>query len=427
MPDATREQRTAPDPARGATGPGTGVPTDGQVEDAAVEARQLADELEQQAEDLLAAAAHDDLLSGEVRERVAGVDESNPFGRRGRPLGRTSTLRTGFGLALGALLAYELGQAVLAVRQVLVLVLVSAFLAIGLDPAVTFLQQRMRRGVAVGLVMLTVLALLGGFIAAAVPPLSKQVSDLIAAAPGYVQDLRTNPQIQDLDRRFGILQNLEQQAGRLPDIGVQAVGGLIGVGRAVLGALASLLTVVILTLYFLTNLADIKRLFYLMVPRSRRARVTLLSDEILSRVGRYVLGQTGVALIAGVCALVFLAVAGIPYPIALALVVTLTDVIPLVGATIGAIIITLVAFLGAGTAEGIAAIVYAIAYQQFENYVVYPRVMKRAVDVSPVATILAALIGASLLGVVGAILAIPVAAGLQLIMREVVLPRQEET
>jgi predicted PurR-regulated permease PerM len=154
--------------------------------------------------------------------------------------------------------------------------------------------------------------------------------------------------------------------------------------------------------------------------------VALLGDEILVRIGGYVGGQLTVSLIAGVTSYTFLQITRIPYALALALIVTVTDLIPLIGATIGAVLVTLVGFL-TGVPEGIACAIFFLVYQQVENYLIAPRVMKRSVDVQPAVTIVAALIGGTLLGVVGAVLAIPAAAAISLIVREVVLPRQEQS
>jgi predicted PurR-regulated permease PerM len=157
---------------------------------------------------------------------------------------------------------------------------------------------------------------------------------------------------------------------------------------------------------------------------SRRARVSLIGDEVLSRVGGYVAGAVVVALIAGVACLVWVSSLGIPYPLALALIVTLTDVIPLIGATIGAVLVTAVAFF-VSLPVGIATGIFFLVYQQVENYLVYPRVMSRSVDVNPAAAIVGALIGGTLLGFVGALLAVPATAAIQLILREVLVPRQD--
>ena len=198
---------------------------------------------------------------------------------------------------------------------------------------------------------------------------------------------------------------------------------MIGVGKVVFSAFFSALTFLILTLYFLSSLPAMKNAAYRLVPRSRRARVGLLADEILERVGSYVGGLLTIAACAGVSTFLLLTVLGVPYPLALALVVALTDLVPLVGATIGAILVTLVALLGS-VHDGVIAALFYLLYQQVENFYLYPRIMKKSVDVS---TVVAVLIGGSLLGVIGALLAIPIAAAVQLVLQEVVFPRQDET
>mgnify|MGYP003296260364 CR=1 FL=1 len=252
-----------------------------------------------------------------------------------------------------------------------------------------------------------------------------QVGQLADKTPDYVQQLQDNKRIADLDTRFHFLNKAQQYLNHPENAGTKIFGGVLGVGKIVFSAFFSTLTVLILTLYFLSNLPAIKSSFYRAVPRSRRARVGLLTDEILERVGGYVAGALTIAACAGVTTFVLLLVLGVPYPVALALLVAITDIIPLVGATIGAAAVTLVAFF-VSAKVGLIAGAYYIAYQQIENYVLYPRVMKRSVDVSPAATVVAVLIGGSLLGVLGALLAIPIAAAVQLVLQEVVIPRQDE-
>lgn len=373
-----------------------------------------------------AVAPDDPLLDTAVQKLEAHVDEDNPYGRIGRPISRHSPLRIGFTAALGVALAYGLVQALVAVRSVLLLLLVAAFLAIGLDPAVQWLERRgVTRGRAVAIVLMAVLLCFVGFGLAVVPPIIVQAQQFLAAVPGYLQDLQSNQRIAQLDTRYHLLDQLQSALNDPARLGSTLFGGVIGVGKVVIGAFFSALTVLILTLYFLSNLPDIKTYSYRLVPRSRRARVGLLTDEILTRVGGYVAGALSIAAIAGVTTFVLLLAVGVPYPLALALLVALTDLIPLVGATIGAVIITLVAF-SVSIQVGIIAGVYYLAYQQLENYVLYPRIMKRSVDVSPAATVVAVLVGGALLGVIGALLAIPIAAAVQLMLNEVVAPRQDE-
>lgn len=370
--------------------------------------------------------ADDPLLDTAVRKIEAQADEENPFGKPGRPLSRRSPFRVAFTAALGVALAYALVQAVIAVRSVLILLLISAFLAIGLNPAVEALERRgLARGRAVGVVLVGVLTFFVGFGFAVVPPVVDQVGQLIDKAPDYVRELQDNRRVASLDDRFGFLDRARAYVSNPGSAGTALFGGVLGVGKVVFSAFFSTLTVLILTLYFLSNLPSIKASAYRAVPRSRRARVGLLADEILERVGGYVGGALVIAACAGVTTFIVLLAFGVPYPVALAMLVAITDLIPLIGATIGAIVVTLVSFF-VSTKTGIVVGVYYAAYQQFENYVLYPRVMKRSVDVSPAATVVAVLIGGSLLGVLGALLAIPIAAAVQLVLQEVVIPRQDE-
>lgn len=370
-------------------------------------------------------APDDPLLDTAMRKIEAQVDQDNPYGRRGRPISRSSPFRIGFTAALGVALAYGLVQAVAAVSSVLVLLLVSAFLAIGLDPAVRWLERRgTGRGSAVAVVLLGVLLAFVGFGLAVVPPIVEQVQEFIEAVPGYVQDLQDNPRIAQLDERYGVLEQVQAALNDPARLGGTVFGGVLEVGRIIVGTFFSAVTVLILTLYFLGNLPTIKANAYRLVPRSRRARVGLLTDEILTRVGGYVAGALTIAGLAGASTFVLLVAVGVPYPLALSLLVAITGLIPLVGATIGAVIIVPVA-MSVSLQVGIIAAAYYLAYQQVENYLLYPKIMKRSVDVSPAATIVAVLIGGALLGVVGALLAIPLAAATQLILDEVVAPRQD--
>jgi predicted PurR-regulated permease PerM len=368
----------------------------------------------------------DPLLDTAVRKIEAQADEENPFGKPGRPLSRRSPFRVAFTAALGVGLAYALMQAVIAVRSVLILLLISAFLAIGLNPAVEALESRgLTRGRAVGAVLVGVLLVFVGFGFAVVPPIVDQVGQLINKAPEYVHDLQNNHRVASLDARFHFLNQARQYVSHPENLGTKLFGGVLGVGKVVFSAFFSTLTVLILTLYFLSNLPNIKAAAYRAVPRSRRARVGLLADEILERVGSYVAGALVIAACAGVTTFIVLLIFHVPYPVALAILVAITDLIPLIGATIGAVVVTLVSFF-VSTKTGIIVGVYYAAYQQFENYLLYPRVMKKSVDVSPAATVVAVLIGGSLLGVLGALLAIPIAAAVQLVLQEVVIPRQDD-
>jgi predicted PurR-regulated permease PerM len=327
---------------------------------------------------------------------------------------------------MGVALAYGLVNALIAVRSVLILLLISGFLAIGLNPAVEAIERRgLRRSSGVAIVLVLVLLFFVGVGFAVVPPIIDQGTQFAHKAPDYVQQLQNNHRIASLDARYHFLARLKAYVDKPESIGGTLFGGVLGAGKVVLSAFFTAITVLVLTLYMMANLPDIKAGAYRMVPRSRRARVGLLTDEILERVGGYVAGNLLISLIAGSLTYVVLLILQVPYPLALALIVAITDLIPVVGATLGAIVVSGVGFF-VSVRTGLIAAGYYVAYQQVENYVLYPRIMKRSVDVSPVATVVAVLIGGSLLGVLGALLAIPVAAAVQLVSQEVAVPRQDE-
>ncbi|HSV65223.1 MAG TPA: AI-2E family transporter [Mycobacteriales bacterium] len=389
-------------------------------------AERVADRVVERVADPVAGPLADPVLDEALRHREAGVDEDNPFGRPGRPMSRRSPFRVGFAAALGAGLVYLLYQVMIGAQNALILILVAAFLSVGLNPTVARLERLgLRRGLAVTAVFLAFVVFLTVVGYAVVPPVVEQVTHFVQAVPGYVTDLEQNPTIRNLDARYHFIDNVQSfvstQGARL---GQTAASNIAGAAKALAGLFFDTLTVLILTLYFLSSFNSIKQTAYRSVPRSRRARVALLGDEILSRVGGYVAGAFVIALIAGTSSLIWLSVLGVPYPLALALIVTITDVIPLVGATIGALLVTAVSFF-VSIPVGVATFIFFMVYQQLENYVIYPRVMKRSVDVNPAAAIVAVLVGGALLGMVGALLAVPVTAALQLIFHEVVMPRQD--
>jgi predicted PurR-regulated permease PerM len=366
--------------------------------------------------------ADDPLLDTAIRQIEAGATEDQPFGMPGAPVGERTPYRIAFAATWGVLTALLIASAVVNVRDVIVLVVVSAFLAIGLNPAVEFLHRRgLKRGLAVAAVIGAVLLFFGGFVAAAVPPVARQATELRETLPKYSTQLRENATFREYDDKYHITVKLNEW---VEERGTAAAGAAVGVVTTALSVVFKTLTVLILTLYFLGAYPRIKHGAYRLIPRSRRARAGLIADEILSRVGGYVLGNLATSFIAGVFALVFFLVLGVPYPVALAMLVAILDLIPLVGATIAAVVCTAVAFF-VSVPVGLASTGYFLVYQQVENYVLVPKVMKRTVDISPLATIIAALIGGALLGVLGALLAIPVAAAIQLIGTEVLYPRQD--
>jgi predicted PurR-regulated permease PerM len=331
----------------------------------------------------------------------------------------------GFLLGLGWLLAQLVANFFVSASAVIVLVVVAFFLAAGLDPSVRWLSARgLRRPWAVLSVIAGVVAALVLFVVALVPVISDQVTAIVDNAPGWLAELQRNSAVESLDERFGIIEKAQSfiEGGKWAE---GLFGGVLGVSLAVLGFLGNAFIVIVLTLYFLASLERTKDAMYELAPASKRSRVRELGDRILQSIGGYVSGAAVVAACAGLSSLVFLFAVGLgEYAVALAAVVTLLDVIPMIGATIGAAVVCAIA-LATDLRSGIACVVFYVLYQQVENYVIYPRVMARSVDVPGAVTVIAALTGATLLGVLGALLAIPTAAAVLLLVRELWLPRQE--
>ncbi|GAA3787935.1 AI-2E family transporter [Sphaerisporangium flaviroseum] len=355
--------------------------------------------------------------------KVDQKEYEQPFGRPGRPL-RSNPFLFGLTAALGVLTAWLMVQAIASAGSALVLIIVSLFLAVGLNPAVEALQRRnLSRRLAITIVFGAVIAFFVGFGLAIVPPLTDQTSGFIQHLPEYVQQLQNHPLIRSVDQRYQVLDKLQQYVSS-GSLATQMFGGLLGVATVVISAVFSGLTILVLTLYFLGSLNSIKETAYRLVPRSRRTRVQLLGDEIIRQIGGYVAGNLIISLIAGVVTFFFLSILGVPYALALAIFVAITDLIPMVGAVAGAVVVSGVGFL-TSVQVGIACVIFFIVYQQIENYVISPPVFKSSVAVPPIATIVGALLGGALLGIVGALLGIPLAAAVLLLVREVVFPRQE--
>jgi predicted PurR-regulated permease PerM len=333
--------------------------------------------------------------------------------------------RLGFLLAIGGFLAWWLGGVILSIGSTLILVLVAAFLAAGLNPIVEWLGRRgLGRSWAVLVVITGVVLAVVLFVVALVPVITDQVSTIVKNAPGWVDQLQHNATIQRLDDRYDIL-GKAQDALSGGNVGSALFGGVVGVGLRLLSFLANTFIVVVLMLYFLATLPKVKRSIYRFAPASRRERVSDLGNRIIDNVGAYVSGAFVVAMAAGISSLIFLFAVGLgEYAVALAAVVTLLDVIPMIGATLGAVIVTAIGF-ATDPQIGLYCLIFYVLYQQFENYVIYPRVMSRSVNLPGSIIVIAALVGAGLLGVIGALLAIPTAAAITLLVKEVFLPRQE--
>jgi predicted PurR-regulated permease PerM len=350
---------------------------------------------------------------------------TDPLGRPGPPVSRDSPFVRGFLLGLGVLAAVIVVLALREAQSSLVLVFIAGFLAVGLDPLVGFIVGRgLRRGMAVAAVAVGLVLLLSAIVFVIADALRVQVARFIEDAPHLVEDLRRNRTIAHFDRRYHVLSELERKLNGI-ELGKTSVGKLFDVGLSVLNGLISAVVVFVLTVYFLADLPRIKRMLYALAPASRRARVSRLGDEILRRVGGYVVGATLTALIAGTVTFVLLLAVGLgEFALPLALAVALLDRVPLIGAVLGAASVTLIGF-ASSLPVGLTCLIVYLVYEPLEGYVIYPRLMRSSVDVPEYVTIVAVIIGGAVGGIIGALLALPVAAALLLLVREVWVPAQD--
>jgi predicted PurR-regulated permease PerM len=362
--------------------------------------------------------------------RKATSKSVEDFGEAGKPVDFTHPFYFGFMVTVGALLALTTLRALASASAVFILIIVSIFLAAGLNPAVIFFQNRgLKRGAAVGAVMASVLIFVGLFIAIAVPPLLDQGNQLLENAPQLIRDLNNNAFINDLNIKYGVIDSLQTKVDAIIKDGqfaITAFGGVIGVGKAVVSGLVSAITILTLTLYFLASLPQVVEIGLKFVPASRRSRVSKLVNAIISRVGSFVGGQAIIATLAAIFILIMGLIIGMPYAGSLAVIVLVCGFIPLVGHFIGMTIVTLVSLTASLSIAAIALTSYII-YVQIENYVITPRIMKRSLSIPGLVTIIAALLGTSLLGLIGGLLAVPIAAAILLILDEVVFPRAEQS
>jgi len=368
-------------------------------------------------------------ITSKLLRRKVSKTANEDFGTAGKPVNTSHPFYFGFMVTIGALLALTMLQALASASAVFILIIISIFLAAGLNPAVMFFQNRgLNRGASVGMVMASVLLFVAAFIAIAVPPLIDQGNQLLDNAPALIKDLNNNAFINDLNNKYGVIDSLQTKIDSLIKDGqfaITAFGGVIGVGKAVVSGLVSTITILVLTLYFLASLPQVINIGLRFVPATRRDRVSKLTNAIVGRIGSFVGGQAIIAALAAVFILIMGLIIGMPYPGPLAMVVLICGFIPLIGHFIGMSIVTVVSLTDSLTTAAIALGAY-IVYVQIENYVITPRIMRKSLAIPGLVTIIAALLGASLLGLVGGLLAVPIAAAVLLILDEVVFPRADQ-
>jgi predicted PurR-regulated permease PerM len=302
--------------------------------------------------------------------------------------------------------------------------LIAAFLAVALSPPVNVLSRHMRRGFAITIVYLGLLAVPIALIALIVPPLITEANDFARKVPSYARDVTdyvdNNKSLRELNKDYDITDKLEEEAGKLPNRLGGAAGTLRDVGFGIVNSAFALITILVLTAFLLSSGRTWVDALIASRPPAQRTRLRRSLDNMAQAVAGYVAGALLIALIAGVTTYIMLTILGVPFRGPLALIAGLFSLIPLVGATIAAVLIGLVTVFDNFPTVTIIWAIWAIAYQQFENHVIQPQVQKRTVNVQPFITIVSVLFGATLLGVLGALVAIPIAASIQILLREYV-------
>jgi predicted PurR-regulated permease PerM len=306
--------------------------------------------------------------------------------------------------------------------RVITWILIAVFLAAALNPAVEFAQRRgLGRGLAAGLVFLLALLVIAAFGFLLIPPLLEQVRRFVEDVPNIVEDITAGRgPLGFLEEDYGIVERVrssieEQGAGGILGVTAPAVAIAQGVLTAVIGAV----TIAFLTFFMLLEGPRVVERFLGQLPEGTRVRWRRVGGNIYRTIGGYVTGNLTISVIAGIVTTIVLFAVGSDYAIALGLLVALLDLIPLAGATLAAIIVSLVMFVEVGFIQGVIVVVFFVIYQQVENHVLQPLIYGRTVELSPLAVLVAILIGAELAGVLGALAAIPVAGSLQAIAREV--------
>jgi predicted PurR-regulated permease PerM len=312
-------------------------------------------------------------------------------------------------------------------RHVLTWVAIAVFLALALDPLVCWIERRGRipRAPAIAVAYLLVAIVIVGVGATFVPKLVSEVNGFVQALPGYVHDLtHGRGRLGFLERKYHIVEKVREQvekggASRL--LGLS--GAALAITKSVITIIVASITIVFLTFFMLLEGRAWVERFYALLPERSRPRWRRVGGDVYRTVGGYVTGNLLISLIAGVSATVVLLLMGVPYAVALGLLVALLDLIPLAGATVAGIVVVGISFLHSVPA-GIVLLVFIVVYQQLENHFLQPVIYGRTVQLSPLTVLIAVLVGAELAGILGALAAIPVAGTIQVIVRDMLAQRR---
>jgi predicted PurR-regulated permease PerM len=340
----------------------------------------------------------------------------------------SSAFQLGLFGGLGVLTALLIGSAITTLANVITYIFAAVFLALGLDPLVSSLEKlKLPRPAAVLAVIVGLVGFLALMVWALAPALITQSTNFLAQAPQLLQDITKIPVVVSLDEQLGgaVGSALANAGSFLSDSAnwPSLVGGVVQVGINLFNGAFGFIIILVLTVFFLASLDGLKASLTKLVPASKRERYTKISQQVSLSVGRYVIGQVSVAALNATLAFVAMSIVGLPFALVLAFIVFLLAIIPLVGSVSGAALVVMVA-VAVNPSSAIVLAIYFLIYLQIEAYVVSPRVMKVAVSVPAPIVVIAALSGGALLGILGALVAIPFAASVIFIVREIFIPRQ---
>jgi predicted PurR-regulated permease PerM len=364
-----------------------------------------------------------------IEAETPGTGDTARFGAPGPRISAQHPLYMGFMGTVGvglALLVYWIGSNT---TQLLLWIVAALFIALGLDPVVRWLEtHRIPRPAGIVLAVAVLVLAVVGFFATLIPTIVEQVTELVKQAPVWVRDFVDSDFFRTVDNQFGVRDRINEELDKFvknPEAMGGIFGGVVGFGSTVANGLFGTLIVLVLSLYFLAALPAMKKWGYRLAPRSRRARVEALSEEITRSVGNYVIGQAVVALLNATFAFIVMSIIGVPFAVLLAFVVALLAFIPLVGGMIAGVVVTLIT-LTLGWQSAVAYAICYFAYLQFEAYFISPRIMQKAVAVPGAVAVISVIAGGSLLGVLGALIAIPTAAAILLLLKEIYIVRQDK-
>lgn len=385
------------------------------------------------------AVVHADLeqMDAETREMYRDAREAALEAREERAKTPTrefvvrGPFQLGFTVTLGVLVAVLFGSMVGQLSTIIMYVVAALFVALGLDPVVRWLERKgLKRPLGIGVVFGGFVIVIAGLLGIIIPMIANQVSLLIKSAPTLFRDITHQQWFVDVNERFGkfidfdgLLKTGQDLVSR-PENWAQVAGGVWQAGVGIANGLTAALIVLILTLYFLSSLQIIKRAFYSLVSRSGRAKVMDITEQVTKSVGGYISGMVVLAFMNSVLGFIMMTIVGVPFAGLVAVGVFMLALIPLIGSVLATVLVAIVALFNSPMTAVIAAAYYLI-YMQIESYLLTPRIMNRVVSVPGALVVIGALAGGTLLGLLGALISIPVTALVLMVVKQVWVPRQE--